>query len=195
MTCLQPATTYRTAKAEDAGEIAKLFLLSSDGLAEYIWSKVDPGSTDILSTGAKRYARENADFGYRNCILAETDGAVAGMLHGFAMPVTTSEPDSDPVLRPYSELEAPGSYYIAGIAVHDRFRRKGIGQKLMALAEKRAHELMLPTVSLICFTANKPAMTLYSGLGYKETDRRAIVPVPCLKYQSGDAALLVKDLG
>ena len=38
--------TIRRGKHEDSAMIAQLFLLSSDGLAEYIWSKIaEPGET------------------------------------------------------------------------------------------------------------------------------------------------------
>lgn len=193
---LEHTVTYRTAATDDARDIARLFLMSSDGIAEYIWRKIDPNAPDIIDVGEKRYAREDADFGYRNCLLTEVDGNIAGMVHGFSMPETLGEPDPDPdpVLQPYSELEHPGSYYVAGLAVHETHRQLGIGRELMLRAEERAKTLGHRTISLICFTGNQAAMGLYDSLGYRETDRRPIVPVACLKYEDGDAALLVKGL-
>ena len=191
---LDRPVTYRAATAADARDIARLFLMSSDGMAEYIWRKIDPDASDILSVGEQRYAREGADFGYGNCLMAEAEGEIAGMVHCYSMADATGEPDTDPVLRPYSELEHPGSFYIAGLAVHDRHRRSGIGRDLMKLAEIQARKLGHDVISLICFTENTTAMNLYEALGYRETARRAIVPTPVLKYREGEAALLVKDL-
>jgi ribosomal protein S18 acetylase RimI-like enzyme len=193
---LDLAITYRPAVAADAADIARLFLMSSDGIAEYIWRKIDPEASDIIAVGTRRYARENEDFGYQSCILAEAGGTIAGMVHAFSMPDTPSdpEPDPDPVLRPYSELEHPGSFYVAGLAVHSGYRRAGIGHSLMQRAEDRAKSLGHDTISLICFIGNPGAMAFYEDLGYRETGRRAIVPTPFLKYEEGDAALLVKDL-
>jgi ribosomal protein S18 acetylase RimI-like enzyme len=191
---LEKPVAYRRGTAADAREIARLFLMSSDGMAEYIWRKIDPDASDILSVGEMRYARKDADFGYGNCLMADTAGEIAGMVHGYSMADDPGEPDTDPVLRPYSELEHPGSFYIAGLAVHDRHRRSGIGRDLMKLAEVQARKLGHKAISLICFTENKAAMSLYEALGYRETDRRAIVPCPLLKYEEGEAALLVKNL-
>ncbi len=192
---LERPVTYRRGTAVDARDIARLFLMSSDGMAEYIWRKIDPEASDILSVGEQRYARKGVDFGYGNCLLADAGGEIAGMIHGYSMADGPGEPDTDPVLRPYSELEHPGSFYIAGLAVHERHRRSGIGRDLMKLAEVQARKLGHVVISLICFAENKAAMSLYEALGYRETDRRAIVPCPLLKYEEGEAALLVKDLG
>ncbi len=186
--------TLRPARRDDAADIARLFLISSDGLAEYIWSQIDSPESDILTIGAARYARDGVAFSYQNCQVAERDGAVIGMLHAFEM-TAADEAESDPVLRPYSELEDPGSLYISGVAVDETSRGGGVGRALMAFAEERARAENLPRLSLICFEPNDGALRLYESLGYRETDRRALVPHPCLHYASGDALLLVKDLG
>ena len=64
----------------------------------------------------------------------------------------------------------------------------------MAQAQVRAEALGLPRVSLICFEGNETALQLYRRLGYVETDRRPVVPHPCLHYSEGDALLLVRGL-
>ena len=93
--------SMRPAGREDSRTIAELFLISSDGLAEYIWSQLaEPGETP-LDAGARRYARDGVAFSYQNCILAEIDGAVVGMAHSFPMDADpAAEPETDPVLRP-----------------------------------------------------------------------------------------------
>ena len=106
-----------------------------------------------------------------------------------------AEEETDPVLRPYAELEDYGSLHVSGDAVQERLRGRAIGTRLVAAAEDRAHALSLPRLSLICFEANTGAMRLYDRLGYRKTDRRAIVPHPTLHYRDGDAVLLVKEVG
>ena len=172
----------RPARQEDARDIASFFLLSSDGLASYIWSRVAETGEDPLDVGAMRYARENTAFSYQNCHMIDVGGRVAGMLHAFEM-IADDTPETDPVLRPYSELEDPGSLYISGVA-----------RKLMAHADSVARAQGLPRVSLICFDRNVPALDLYSSLGFREIDRRAVVPHPSLHYPDGNALLLVRDL-
>jgi GNAT superfamily N-acetyltransferase len=185
----------RQAGKEDSVEIAELFLISSDGLAEYIWSQVaGPGET-VAEAGARRYAREGVAFSYENCLIAERDGATVGMAHSFAMEDDPdAEPESDPVLKPYSELEDYGSLYLSGIAVVEQYRNAGIGAALMEAINQRAKELSLPRISLICFERNEGAMRLYLRQGFRELDRRAVVPHPVLHYRDGDAVLLAISL-
>jgi ribosomal protein S18 acetylase RimI-like enzyme len=185
----------RQALKSDAREIAKLFLISSDGLAAYIWSKMQTPGVSLDDLGEARYARENTSFSYENCMMAERGGEVAGMIHCY--PETSppgDERDSDPVLRPYMELELHGSLYVSGIAVHEKYRGLKIGTDLMQAAFARAKSMELGKVSLICFERNEGARRLYARLGFAAIDRRAIVPHPTLHYADGDAILMARDV-
>ena len=184
----------RQAVKEDSVDIAHLFLISSDGLAEYIWSQVaEPGET-VAEAGARRYAREGVAFSYENCLIAEQEGATVGMAHSFDMEEDPdAEPESDPVLKPYSELEDYGSLYLSGVAVAEQHRNAGIGMALMEAVNQRAKDLSLPRISLICFERNEGAMRLYRRLGFRELDRRAVVPHSALHYHDGDAVLLARE--
>ncbi len=184
----------RRAAKQDSADIARLFLISSDGLAEYIWSKIaGPGET-IAEAGARRYAREAVAFSYQNCLIAELKGATVGMVHSFPMEADPdAEPEHDPVLKPYSELEDYGSLYLSGLAVVERCRNGGIGVAMMEAVNQRAKDLALPRISLICFERNEGAMRLYRRLGFRELDRRAVVPHPVLHYRDGDAVLLARE--
>ena len=198
----------RPARPEDCGDIAALFLISSDGLAEYIWRQAGAEGEPLLEVGRLRYAREGVAFSYQNCLVAEEHGRVIAMLHSFAMPPraqagdraandngeSNGEETVDPVLQPYAELEDPGSLYVSGVAVTPEHRGRGLGRRLMEEARTRAEALGLPRVSLICFEGNEAAMQLYRRLGYVEVDRRPVVPHPCLHYAEGDALLLLRGL-
>ncbi len=187
--------TIRAARRDDSAAIAELFLISSDGLAEYIWGKVAGPGESPLQTGARRYARDGVAFSYRNCLMAEVGEEIAGMAHSFPMDADpAAEPESDPVLRPYAELEDYGSLYVSGVAVFPRHRGRGIGTRLMASVDERAHSLGRPRVSLICFEGNTEAMRLYRRLGFEEVARRPIVPHPLLHYGDGDALLLAREV-
>ncbi len=186
----------RPATKADAPGIAQLFLISSDGVAAYIWSRLAKPGEDLAAVGARRYAREGVAFSWQNCLMAERAGQVIGMLHSYPMEVDpAAEPESDPVLRPYSELEDDGSLYVSGLAVVPAERGKGLGTRMMAAAEDRARALGLPRISLLCFSRNEGAMRLYRRLGYREAGRRAVVPHPLLHFGDGDAVMLVRDVG
>ena len=187
--------TLRPAQREDAPVIARLFLISSDGLAEYIWARLGMAGRTPEEVGAARYAREGEAFSYVNCTVAEYDGAVVGMVHSYPMDrPETPEEESDPVLRPYAELEDYGSLYISSVAVLDGHRGQGLGHRLLDAVHAHAKALDRPRTSLICIDRNEGAMRLYRRLGYRELDRRAIVPHPCLHYTEGEALLLARPV-
>lgn len=62
--------------------------------------------------------------------------------------------------------------YIANIAVKDKFRRQGIGQKLLSTAEKTAKERNCSFISLEVRVSNTPAISLYKKLGYASVGER-----------------------
>lgn len=189
------ACTIRKARKDDARAIAKLFDIASDGLATYIWSKVQGPGQSLLDVGEARYARENTTFSYQNCMVAEHEGEVAGMMHGYVESGPPDEVrDSDPILKPYLELELYGSLYISSIAVFENHRGRGIGTHLMHWAFAHATAIGMGKVSLICFERNEGAMRLYTRLGFREIDRRPIVPHPSLHYRDGDALLLAREV-
>ncbi len=189
--------TFRPATASDARVIAQLFQISSEGVADYIWSTLKQPSDDdieLIDIGEQRYAREDADFSYTNCDIAEMDGEPVGMLHAYYMGSDVGDPpvDSDPILRPYLELEEPNSLYISGLAIYDKFRGLGIGTRLLDFAYKRARAEGLKKISLICFNENVGAYRLYQREGFTDRAKRTVVPHPLIKH-GGDAVLMVRE--
>jgi GNAT superfamily N-acetyltransferase len=133
----------RAARPEDCRRIAELFEISSDGVADYVWSRLqeDYPGLSLLEIGERRYARENTGFSYQNCVVAERAGEVIGMLHAFVIEPAagpSAAADIDPVLRPYAELEVPGSLYISGLALVPGERGRGVGTRLLEIARERA---------------------------------------------------------
>jgi ribosomal protein S18 acetylase RimI-like enzyme len=189
--------TFRPAAVKDAKVIADLFRISSEGIADYIWSHTDdPEIKDkpLEEIGTSRYEREGVNFSYQNCDIAEIDGEPVGMLHAYVMGSEVGNPpeDMDPVLRPYAELEEPNSLYISGLALFDKYRGSGIGTRLLDFAYKRARAEGLKKLSLICFEENQSAYRLYQREGFKDRARRAVVPHPLIKH-NGDAVLIVRE--
>jgi GNAT superfamily N-acetyltransferase len=185
--------TFRQATREDCSRIARLFMIASDGLAAYIWSRIDAPGLSLLEIGERRYARENTAFSYQNCLVAEKDGTVIGMVHSFPMRKSVADSgsgDIDPVLAPYNELEDYGSLYVSAVAVFHEHRGLGIGTRLLEEARRRARTLGLDRLSLIWFERNTGAMCLYRRLGFRELHRRSVVPHPFLNYREGNAILL-----
>ena len=93
------------------------------------------------------------------------------------------------MLRPYAELEAPGSLYISGLAVAAEHRGQGLGTRLLVAARERARRLGCRELSLICLADNAGARRLYEREGFIVVDRRAVVPHPII-HVTGEALLM-----
>jgi len=186
--------SIRPARRNEARRIAELYRISSDGVADYIWTRLAQPGEDILAVGRKRYEREGTPFSYENCKLVDVRGSVVGMLVAFPMAVDEEYEETDPILVPYSALEEDRSYYICGMAVDEEHRGKGIGAGLLDEAERTCRQLGLEKLSLIVFEQNTGARRLYERHGYTERRRHRIVQHPLIHY-TGDALLLVKNLG
>lgn len=186
------AITFRPATRADCRRIAELFQIASDGVVEYVWEQLrrDYPGLSPLEIGEQRYAREGTPFSYQNCRIAEHEGQTIGMLHSFVLEGSDG-PSSpvDPVLGPYAELEAPGSLYIAGLALLPEYRGRGIGTRLLAEARQRARMLGVRELSLLVFAGNQGAVRLYQRAGFQEIDRRAVVPHPLIRHR-GDVVLM-----
>jgi ribosomal protein S18 acetylase RimI-like enzyme len=184
---------YRPAIQADARRIAELYSIASDGISDYIWSKLEQSGENLLDIGQQRFERKNTAFSFENSTVAQIDNEIAAGLLAFEMQEDADYVEEDPVLKPYWLLEEPKSLYIAGITVDERWRKLGIAKTLMHMAEDKCRQLALNKLSLIVFEENSIAHDFYLRLGYKEVMRKAIAPHPMI-HCKGDALLLVKHL-
>jgi ribosomal protein S18 acetylase RimI-like enzyme len=190
---------YRPAIKADCLDIAKLYQISSDGVADYIWHKLAKDGENPLMVGRRRYEREGTDFSFENCTLVEKvsepdeEEVTVAMMVAFPMLVDPESIEEDSVLIPFSVLEEDNSYYVCGVAVYEQHRGKGIGNELMAIAEADCVENGMNKLSLLVFDQNEGAKALYLRLGYVIKARHKVVPHELFHY-SGDVLLMVKDL-
>lgn len=188
---------FRWAQMEDCYRLAELAQMSSGGVIDYVWSMFNDSELSLLEIGEQRFAREDTDFSYRNCIVAEIDDDVAGMLVSFveANSVTdyTAPMDSVPgkadVLAPYREMAALDSYHICEMALLPQYQSQGLGTRLFDIAKGLARERDCAELSLQVFEQNVGAVRLYERLGFKEIDRHPVVPHELIRY-AGDVLLM-----
>ena len=190
--------TFRPANRDESRVIARLYQISSDGVADYIWTRLAEPGEDLLDVGARRYARVDTDFSYQNVTVAVHGGEVVGMMAAYVMRPAEQKPsefdfDVDPVLRPYDRLELPNSFYISGMALFERYRGRGLGTEFLKLAAGRARGSGLSKVSLIVFEDNVGAKRLYERVGFREVMREPVVPHPLIHF-TGYALLMALDV-
>jgi ribosomal-protein-alanine N-acetyltransferase len=62
--------------------------------------------------------------------------------------------------------------HVLKVATRPRYRRMGLGRRLMIIAEHHAEEMCGETVTLEVRTTNSPAIALYDALGYERVGVR-----------------------
>ena len=185
---------FRPARRDDAREIARFFQISSEGGADYIWSLIAQPGEDLLEVGAARYAREGVNFSYENCLIAEQQGRVIGMMHSYVTRHDPhAEPVTDPVLAPYGDMEIPDTLYISSLALDDGWRNKGLGATFLQAAQARCEALGLKGLSLIDYAANTGARRFYERHGFHIVKTCQITPHPLIRV-TGKAFLMSRPV-
>ena len=191
----------RQAGSDDARDIAKLIAISSDGIAMIEWQEQAlTEQSDALDVAERLYQIPQQDYSYSNTTMTESPGEIAGMLLTFAMPSAPPRnpenrpgADNENVFAPYIYLEEPNSWYICGVAFYPQHRGKGLGTRLMELANEQAKEKGFSKLSLVALEQNTGAVRLYERLGYEVVDSAPIVPHPMIHY-IGDALLMTRPV-
>ena len=170
------ALDLRPAERADAADLARLIDLAGEGLPRYLWSGIAEPGEDPLAVGMRRALRDEAGFSWRNAVIAEAGGAVAGLTIAYRIGAAPEPLDAlPPMFRPLQDLEnlAPGSQYVNVLATYPAFRRRGVARRLLAAAE--AMGAGAAGMSIIVADRNEPALALYRASGYAEHARRAMV--------------------
>ena len=191
---------YRDARKDDARTLAQLIEIAGEGIPSYLWAQQARDGETALDVGAERAARDDANFSYRNTVVAHVDGKIAGMLLAYPLAEPSAEeravlPEIPALLRPLVELEyqVPGSFYVNALGVFEAYRRCGIGSALLAIAETRAAAAGCGSLSVQVFAENRAAHRLYERCGYAVADRRPIIAHACYPY-STEVLLMTRSL-
>ena len=187
----------RPARRSDCVDIARLVLMSSDGIAEYIWRPHVFGRGSLIAVGTQRCARDDVPFSWCNCLIAEQGGRIAGSLHAVAIPASLDDENTvderDPALRTLLEFSDRGSLEIRGLAVYPEFRGRGAATRLIAAAASQARAQGLARLSVICFATNEAAIRFYRGFGFTERTRAAAPAHPAFDHAGGEMLLLTRS--
>ena len=192
---LQPPLRWAT--KQDALALAELIEHAGHGIPSYLWSQSAKEGQPPIEVGMERVQREDANFSYRNAVVAEVDGRVAAMMLAYRLP-EHSDVDLDELpdlLRPLEELElkVPGTFYINALAAYPEYRGLGLGTKLLEAAHTLASEAGCDELSLEVFDGNEGAVRLYERHGYREIARLPTVPHPSYPYD-GDVVLMTRNV-
>lgn len=196
---MQGEAIFRPARKADAAALAVLVDIAGEGMPAYMWSTLKSPGQSLLEVGRERAQREEGGFSYRNSVVAEVGGEVAASLVSYRLDdpydLEASLAETPEIVRPLVRLEAkaPGSWYVNVVATFPEFRRKGIGARLLAIAEEKARKEGAPALSVIVASWNEVASRLYARAGYSLLARETALPYPGCPHR-GDWVLMVKPL-
>lgn len=175
MITLEPPLRY--ARDSDAPQLADLVNFAGEGLPLHLWTGLAGAGEDPWDIGRARQAAKAREG--RIVVADHGDGAVAS-LTGYAIGPEPEPigPGFPPLLRPLQELEnrALESWYVNVLACYPAFRGRGIGSRLLAVAERIARSEGLHRMSVIVAGDNAGARRLYERHGYAE-----IASLPCVR--------------
>ena len=188
----------RDALESDSGDLAFLVNLAGDGIPAYLWKDKVEGDESPLDVGARRAAREDGSFSYRNARACVENDVLLGMMLSYRQPDPYEIGDLSElpdVVRPLVELEAgaPGSWYINAIATFENHRGKGVARLLIEDAERQARSDGCDRLSLIVASENPGAKRLYEKLGYRDIRAKQVIRFPGFAH-GGDWVLMVKKI-
>ena len=156
--------TIRAARREDAAHIAQVVCMAVG------YDTSHPIYPVFLTLAAS----DNSQYSYRNTLVAEVDGAVAGALVGYdgARLMELREPIFPLLLEhlgdvPHIEDEtSSGEFYLDSLGVFPPFRGMGVGSALLNAMSERAFAEGHERVGLIVDVNNPKAEKLYAELGF-----------------------------
>ncbi|OJT95443.1 MAG: GNAT family N-acetyltransferase [Rhizobium sp. 63-7] len=169
----------RPAERRDAAELAVLIDIASHSFATWLWygGVLRGESETAMEHGRARMRDDRQQGGWRDAVIAEIGGDVAGLAVGYRLDETVATAPSDhPALEPLLVLQRPlaGHWFVDSLAVYRRHRRYGIGRQLMDDQIARSGG---GPVSLITESYNDAAQALYGSLGFAEAARCEAVPL------------------
>jgi ribosomal protein S18 acetylase RimI-like enzyme len=174
-----------TVRAARPGDPASELLYES---AASYYEAFAGGPARARSLLASIYPEGGHSASYEVCLIAEDEGAVAGVLAAFAAA------DAGPYARRFVSLSArrlplpawagmirhlraaakvsptppAGSWYVDALAVSPDHRRRGVARTLLAAAESDARRAGAPVLALDTGFENTAAQALYASAGFTE---------------------------
>ena len=170
----------RAATPEDAQALVELINQAGEGLPFYLWERMAEPGEDAWDVGRRRARREHGGFSYRNATVAEAGGSIAGCLIGYELPANSEPIDYEhtpAMFVPLLELEhmVAGTWYVNVLGTYPQFRGRGVGGRLLDVAETRGRDAGLSGLSVIVSDANTGALRLYERKGYRRKAERPMI--------------------
>ncbi len=192
--------TYRKARYEDCGEIAKLMDLASGGIIDFLYQDLFE-DLDPAEFVEKNLQSADDPYNYNSAIVADQDGIVVGVsysypssYHGLSESSRSTLPvDRLACLNDFFNARIENSWFIDSFAVNTSLQGMGLGKKLLDMTIEKARKENFSTLTLMVFADNEKALRFYLKNNFEvaqkvRLDRQELMP------HDGGCLLMKKDL-
>lgn len=189
--------TYRAGNKEDCSKLAELVYIASDGVVEFLFHDLVPGSspTEVV---AQNLQNDTGYYTYKNTIVAEEGSNVVGVsfyyparYHAISDEMRSFLPaDRLEHLKHILSVRVDNSLYIDTLCVDENFRGRGIGGELISLTKQKAVGQGFTSLSLIALADNTHAHQLYFRCGFEIVSDVEMEPHELIPHEGG--ALLMR---
>ena len=194
---MSDSLTFRPAAAADAAALASCIHEVSAGVVDVLLHGLLPGVSvrDVL-TMVMRDA--SSHYSHKNCVLAEYEGRMAGLLFAYAAAEQSIPPLMERMLsakrlEPVRELLTlchPGSLYINTLWVDAGLRGLGVADALMDYARLWAEDAGHTAISLFAWRDNERAVSFYRRQGFASVREVAAQGALRDQHDTGDLYVL-----
>lgn len=196
---MSAAIVTRPALKSDAAEVALLVNIATHGGISRGWAHSEGAGDayDPIEVGRREMMATDSVFGWLSATIAECDGEVVGMMLGYREPdhAKATPPDDGSFMVPLRELEAEaeGAWFISMLGVHIGWRGRGVGSRLLDVADLKRMETAARGLALIVEDSNEGARRLYARRGFAVQDRRPMRRIAGVAPSGHDWLLMVKE--
>lgn len=167
----------REARKEDTEELIELLKVILTDMELPVMQEAD--WEDIKPALVEAGKRESYRLNYRNAMVKEVDGRIAGFFNGYKggaasetyEPIETMLKRYDlPVSENHDDEESvEGEWYLDSIVTHKAYRGQGIGKELLEAAFAKAKDSGMSVIGLNVDHGNPRAKALYEHMGFRKT--------------------------
>ncbi len=164
----------RPALADDVEFLAERIYAVSAGVAPLLLDGLLPGikATELLCMALRD---ERSHYSHKNCVLAEVDGILSGLLFSYDSALQHIPSLVERVVparrmnqvRDILTISIPGSLYINTLWVADDMRGLGLADVLLDCAAAMAEDVGLRALSLFAWHDNERARAFYERKGFR----------------------------
>ncbi len=186
---------FRLATPYDAPALVDFADYAGSGMPMLVWQQLAGPGVEARAYGLNLARGKGTPLSYQNAIVVDEGKGPVAALISYRRPFSPHQisATSPAITIPWLQLnnQALGAWHIGGIAAYPEHRGRGLGTKLMHLAERLRQASGANRTSLLVADTNTGARRLYEQFGFREKAKRSMV-VGSWKNPGKDWLLMIR---